>query len=52
MNKVAIEIILIGLIFGLGITAGVFIPQNRNCTITITDFQGAKHVIRGIADNN
>lgn len=44
------EFILLVLAFLFGILLGSIIPENKVCTVTITDMQGVHHVIKGRAD--
>lgn len=51
MNKSTANVIGACIIFLIGILAGTLLPQDRSCTVTITDFHGTKHVITGVADD-
>ena len=48
--KMGLLFLLVTFCFGLLI--GLIIPQDRECTVTIKDFQGVQHVIKGLADND
>lgn len=44
-------ITLVIVVFILGMVAGVTL-KGDDCTVTITDMQGVKHQIKGVADAN
>jgi hypothetical protein len=42
---------IFGVMFGIGITMSHYSDlPTRECTITIKDMQGVKHIIKGVAD--